>query len=168
MFKQNDFMCRPCAEKLKSQGLVKIGSSVTNKQTCSNCGRRRFVYNVEYLKGKKMIVLPIKKIWFDKIVNREKPEEYRDIKPYWTERFNIDKTTLIEALDQISIRPEETHYLQKTLVVFKNGYSPNSPTCQCFVGIRVGYGKTEWGAEPNTKYYVLDILDIINTQNIKQ
>lgn len=30
-----------------------------------------------------MLVLPIKKMWFDKILSGEKKEEYRDLKPYW-------------------------------------------------------------------------------------
>lgn len=161
-------MCRPCAEILKKQGIVKIGTSVTEKHTCSNCGRRRFVYCVERNENIKPIIIPIKKNWYDMIVEGIKKEEYREIKSYWTTRFNIDNTALIEALDLLSNRPKEKHYLKKTLVVFKNGYNPYSPTCQCLVGIRVGYGKTEWGAEPNTKYYVLDVLDIINTQNIKR
>lgn len=34
-----------------------------------------------------MLVLPIKKKWFDMIASGEKKEEYREIKPYWTSRF---------------------------------------------------------------------------------
>ncbi len=39
------YMCRPCAEKLKTEGKdIIIGASVREKQTCSVCNRRRFVY----------------------------------------------------------------------------------------------------------------------------
>lgn len=34
-----------------------------------------------------MLVLPIKKKWFDMILSGEKKEEYRDIKPYYKTRF---------------------------------------------------------------------------------
>ena len=34
-----------------------------------------------------MLVLPIKKKWYDMIVSGEKKEEYREIKPYYDSRF---------------------------------------------------------------------------------
>ena len=34
-----------------------------------------------------MLILPIKRKWFDMIKSGEKKEEYREIKPYWTKRF---------------------------------------------------------------------------------
>ena len=42
------FMCRPCFEKLKEKGRkVTLESSRRDKETCCECKRRRFVYNVE-------------------------------------------------------------------------------------------------------------------------
>lgn len=35
-----------------------------------------------------MLVLPIKKKWFDMILSGEKKEEYREIKPYYDSRLN--------------------------------------------------------------------------------
>ena len=46
-------------------------------------------------------------------------------------------------------------------VVFRNGYSKDSPKIKCLVEIRKGQGKEEWGAEPNKEYYVLKILEIL-------
>ena len=34
-----------------------------------------------------MLILPIKRKWFDMIVSGEKKEEYREIKPYYDSRF---------------------------------------------------------------------------------
>ena len=34
-----------------------------------------------------MLTIPIKKEWFDMIKSGEKPEEYREMSPYWTKRF---------------------------------------------------------------------------------
>lgn len=39
-----------------------------------------------------MLILPIKKKWFDMIKSGQKKEEYREIKPYYDSRFfNIYK-----------------------------------------------------------------------------
>ena len=96
-----------------------------------------------------MLILPIKKKWFDMIKSGEKKEEYREIKPYWTSRFE--------------------HYLRRTIfnsyaghVILKNGYKKNSPTLKCVVNITKGQGKEELGAEPNREYYILQILNIEN------
>lgn len=50
MTKRSKRICRPCAEKLKEEGKVKIGSSIRDKSTCEACKRRRFVYECEVLK----------------------------------------------------------------------------------------------------------------------
>lgn len=34
-----------------------------------------------------MLILPIKRKWFDMILSGEKKEEYRDIKPYYDTRL---------------------------------------------------------------------------------
>ena len=91
-----------------------------------------------------MLILPIKKKWFDMILSGEKKEEYREIKPYWAKRFNFEKNTL---------------YLQRT-VIFKNGYRKDSPQIKCYVKIKKGYGREELGAEKNKVYYVLEILNV--------
>lgn len=41
------FMCRPCAEKLKAEGKVIIHKSKRGKETCNECQRRRYVYEIE-------------------------------------------------------------------------------------------------------------------------
>lgn len=92
-----------------------------------------------------MLTLPIKKKWFDMIVSGEKKEEYREVKPYYDNRFkNIYYAT---SGDQ-------------PYILFRNGYSKNSPTIKCKTVITKGLGKMEWGAEPGKEYYVLHILKI--------
>ena len=72
-----------------------------------------------------MLVLPIKKKWFEMIVNGEKKEEYREIKPYYTTRFN----KLFPY--NIHTNKNEVWYLgDRTMpqeLVFRNGYDYNSP-----------------------------------------
>lgn len=90
-----------------------------------------------------MLILPIKKKWFDMIKTGVKKEEYRDIKPYYETRFNKlfkDKNTAV--------------------ITLRNGYSTNSPSINCLVSLKVGKGKTEWGANPNKNYYILNIIQI--------
>ena len=99
-----------------------------------------------------MLTLPIKKKWFDMIKSGEKKEEYREIKPYYTIRFDFeDEIKNGEILKTVYSSRE---------ILLKNGYSNKSPTIKCRVIIEKGYGKEEWGAEPNKMYYVLRILDV--------
>lgn len=100
-----------------------------------------------------MLVLPIKKKWFDMIKSGEKKEEYREIKPYYTTRFNFE-----DELDEDG-RTVRT-YQTNMNVILRNGYSANSPQIKCYVRIQRDYGKPEWGAEPNKLYYVLTILNV--------
>lgn len=96
-----------------------------------------------------MLVLPIKKKWFDMILSGEKKEEYREIKPYYDKRIG--------------------HYAigtgKITTLVLRNGYSYNSPAIKCKCSISIGTGKEGWGAEPNINYYVIKILKIIERRN---
>lgn len=40
-------------------------------------------------------------------------------------------------------------------VMFRNGYSKNSPTFKALCMLDVKQGKVEWGAAPDTMYYTL-------------
>ena len=92
-----------------------------------------------------MLTLPIKKKWFDMIKSGEKKEEYREIKPYYTSRFE----------SQV-----EKNNSCKFDIILRNGYSKLSPSIKCRIYIYKGYGKEVWGGNPNKKYYVLKILSV--------
>lgn len=105
-----------------------------------------------------MLILPIKKKWFDMILSGEKKDEYREIKPYYTSRLikamklpggNAEEDTK-ERLIQMQPR-------KSIEVMFRNGYSAKSPEfiADCYVS--VGTGMEEWGAKPGVKYYILKI-----------
>ncbi|MFG6319581.1 MAG: ASCH domain-containing protein [Clostridia bacterium] len=102
-----------------------------------------------------MLTLPIEKKWFDMIESGEKKEEYREIKPYWTSRF--------ENLTYFDFRK----IFRDFEVEFRNGYGNRVPKIRCRCRLRIGIGKTEWGAEPNKEYYILEILEILEVQNVK-
>lgn len=57
-----------------------------------------------------MIVLPIKKKWFDMIASGEKKEEYREMKPYYDKRLGY----LTVGTGKIA------------MVLLRNGYKYNS------------------------------------------
>ena len=108
-----------------------------------------------------MLILPIKKKWFDMILSGQKKEEYREIKAYWTSRLGwYDVNTYY--------KPEYARNMKNEpfVVKFRNGYGSNRPTITCRVILRQGQGKQDWGAEPNKEYYVLEILEILEVQNV--
>ena len=107
-----------------------------------------------------MLILPIKKKWFDMIKSGEKKEEYREIKPYWTSRFksyvgDIGNYKTFKYRGGIGFTSIEDE------IIFRNGYSKTSPTVKCKVRLKKGQGKKEWGAEPGKEYYILEIIRII-------
>ena len=56
--------------------------------------------------------------------------------------------------------PEEIRKDSVQEIIFRNGYSKNSKAIKARCRLRIGKGKTEWGAEPGKQYYVLEILNI--------
>lgn len=101
-----------------------------------------------------MLILPIKKKWFDMIASGEKKEEYREIKSYWNTRFKnyLPRKTAF-------VKREWTY--SQIIVIFKNGYKKDSPQIKCKCLLKYGQGKEEWGAEPEKQYYILEILEIL-------
>lgn len=92
-----------------------------------------------------MLTLPIKKKWFDMIRAGIKTEEYREIKPYYQSRF--EKLWQGSLIGGDAIRE----------IAFRNGYSKDAPTIIAECSLKVGNGKSEWGAEEGQQYYILVI-----------
>ena len=89
-----------------------------------------------------MLVLPIKKKWFDMIANGEKKEEYREIKPYYTSRFF--RNFIKSGMEIKYLLAEENMNIVYDFIILRNGYRKDSPQLKCYVRIRKGYGKEEW------------------------
>ncbi len=96
-----------------------------------------------------MLNLQLRKQWFRMIHDGEKFEEYREIGEYWRTRFY--HAGLLDAEG----KPVEGAVAD---VIFTNGYNPKAPQLLARVKMRIGQGKTKWGAEPGREYYVLPIL----------
>lgn len=95
-----------------------------------------------------MLILPIKRKWFDMILSGEKKEEYRDIKPYYDTRL-MDAFGMIWVGDELIRAPmPELQKNRVQLVAFRNGYGKDVPTIWTECSLSAGYGREEWGAEP--------------------
>ena len=99
-----------------------------------------------------MIVLPIKKQWFDMILSGEKKEEYREFKQYYRSRFSKH----FNMNDGLPVDDGTCD------ILFRNGYSSDSPSFVAECSLMVGTGKEEWGAEKDVVYYILRIKGIRN------
>lgn len=114
-----------------------------------------------------MLTLPIKKKWFDMILSGEKKEEYREIKPYYISRFrNLLEITDCDddneaVLIIIKVCTEVIGGTRLFNVMFRNGYSKNSPSFITKCTLSVGTGKEEWGAEKGKEYFILTIHGIV-------
>lgn len=97
-----------------------------------------------------MLVLPIKKKWFDMIQSGEKKEEYREIKPYYRKRFQN-----IGLLNQYGLP-----LVNMQRIILRNGYAASSPQLEVTVSLEIKKGKPVWGSEPGKDYYVLRIEQI--------
>lgn len=105
-----------------------------------------------------MLILPIKKKWFDMILSGEKKEEYRECTKYYKGRF-FNLFDIIDECDGDLINPFEEKPERE--IMFRNGYSKNSPSFVAKCTLSVGTGKEEWGAEKDKKYFILTVQEIL-------
>lgn len=91
-----------------------------------------------------ILILPIKRFWFDKILSGEKKEEYRNITPYYEKRLE-------------KFKDKRSFY-----VGLRAGYNMGSPFIVCVCRLRRGEGSEKWGAEKGKRYYVLEIEKVYN------
>lgn len=100
-----------------------------------------------------MLVLPTKKKWFDMMLSGEKKEEYRKIKPYYISRFK-------NIFDMYPYSAIPTG-LDCKKIMFRNGYSKESPSFIAYCYLDIKTGKPEWGADPGVEYFTLKIDRIV-------
>ena len=149
------------------------------EKICVGCGRKYYATRSDQLyhstacrrrsyRKYTELILPIKKKWFDMILSGEKPEEYRERKPYWEKRFKKyfgwGYGSLPGGEDEWGWR---FHPGLKKSIIFRNGYGEHTPqfTAECSISERTGNPK--WGAEEGVTYYVLTIHQIYDVRNIQ-
>jgi len=123
---------------------------------------------------KKVLILNLKKKWFDMIRAGEKTEEYREITGYWAGRFlyapEIEWGAWQEMLEDMRnpyMRhngPEElmaffgVEYGGYETIRFRNGYRKDAPTFEVETeGFAIAKGYPPWGAEPGRFYFVFSL-----------
>lgn len=141
---------------------------------CFNCMRKFHPTRADQLhcskkcrldsyKTNHILILPIKKKWFDIIISGEKKEEYRKRTPYWEKRF---KKYFGWGYGATSANTYGWRFLPRSKeVIFRNGYGKDVPEFTAEVTITENTGNTEWGAEPGEVYYVLRVQRIYNKKN---
>lgn len=107
-----------------------------------------------------MLILPIKKKWYDMIISGEKREEYREVNNYWQTRI------MGELSFEVKIKFENWKPVKIENVYIRNGYGNDKPTAKISAIVHYKCGHPEWGAEEGKKYYVFEILDVQELTNL--
>lgn len=122
--------------------------------------------------------LNLKRKWFDIIYSGIKPEEYRNITPYWCNKFllfdgkqmpkkwwggifkcNNDSIGIISEL----IKLDNYSFINPDKIEFAHAYKSDRDKFTIeFNGFEIREGNPEWGAIPGTKYFVLKLGKILN------
>lgn len=113
----------------------------------------------------KILYLPLKKEWYDMHEKGIKTEDYREIKPYWIQRFietNFfyefpTREELIEMAEDGSI---EEVFKDFDAVKFSYGYTKKTMLFEC-KEITIGKGNPEWGAPEEEVFIVKRGLRLI-------
>lgn len=86
------------------------------------------------------------------IERMEKPEEYRNLSPYYKSRFKN-----LFAMFPYSFIPVGT---DRQTLRLRNGYAATSPTLEVVCTLDIGTGRESWGAVSGEEYYILKILEV--------
>lgn len=109
-----------------------------------------------------MPVLQTRKKWFNMMKSGERKEDYRKINIDYTMMFEqiYGKYWVLHRIDFDTTLPEKE-------VVFRCGYFKKAKLMRAICTLTKGYGKPEWGAKPDEKYYILHIKKILDEQEVK-
>ena len=114
-----------------------------------------------------MIILHLKKKWFDLIKSGEKKEEYRNITDYYLKRLAPGYTVLYGPPGFVFFN-KDTHQMTKILAIenikLVLGY-PKKDNKDKEIIIKkallsIGMGKEEWGAAPGCYYLTLRNFEV--------
>lgn len=112
--------------------------------------------------------LSLKEKWFEMTKAGIKTEDYREINPLWCCRFLGDVygqytqdfwKNLGAELAIYSVKSGDFTFRHYTTNIMTLGYPKSTDTSRIIkfehAGIEIGYGKEEWGAEPNKLYFII-------------
>lgn len=107
----------------------------------------------------KVLDLPLKAKYYDMYEQGVKPEEYREIKPYWCKRLARCDHNLCWMRDgsgqcMFRDRLHSLNHHDYTHIRFRNGYTKRT-MLYALDGIRIGRGNPEWGAPKDEDVFIL-------------
>lgn len=116
-----------------------------------------------------MLVLNVNRKSLDKIVSREKREDYRVLSAYWTGCF-VNLLGESEDHTDVILQNLREHRIEKECeVCFQYGNNPaGNPQAVAVVTLSIGQGREDWGATPGVEYFVLKIKEIKETKNMNK
>lgn len=144
------------------------------------------------LKKNMQLSLNLHKEWFDAHANQGtdgKRDDYRALSPYWIGRlFDIESTgskdkyikIICDSYPDNAGRAKLLRFLIAngritpkpfTHVQLDNGMKPINELARMhkhYLGLEIGKGRTEWGAEPNEECFIIKCGDITFSQNLFQ
>lgn len=113
----------------------------------------------------KILHLILKGKWYDMIVSGEKPEEYREIIPYWEKRLlnysaikaDYQRLAMRKFLLGSACRDVCAEYSRGyTHVCFHRGYTSTTTTYE-YKGMTIGKGRPEWGAPEDKEVFIIKL-----------
>lgn len=110
----------------------------------------------------KILYLPLKKKWYEMIESGEKPEEYREIKPYWIKRLCdnwVSGDMFIDCINNCCencIQTKLYNFYKYDAVKFSYGYTKRTMMFE-FKSALIGKGKPEWGAPPDKLVFTIKL-----------
>ena len=111
----------------------------------------------------KILHLPLKAKWYDMIDRGEKPEDYREIKPYWEKRL-VDYKALKANYQAIALKRYmlgigtdvcKAFPRGYTHVLFRRGYTKRTMLFG-LDEIKIGIGNPDWGA-PKEPVFIIKL-----------
>ena len=104
----------------------------------------------------KTLHLPLKATWYRMIESGDKPEEYREITPYWVKRL-VDTDNFLAG--------EPIQYRHYDTVEFSLGYPKKEDTSRRMTfevaNIGAAKGNPQWGAPTDKSVFVIRLGDRI-------
>lgn len=107
------------------------------------------------------LYLPLNKQWYEMIESGVKNEEYREIKPYWINRFRDRAMTCADKVCNscncaLSCFLNECKFKQFECVRFSYGYTKRTMMFE-IESITIGKGKQEWGAPIDEEVFIIKL-----------
>lgn len=118
-----------------------------------------------------ILEMPLMFVWYDMIDIGEKPEEYREIKPYWEKRL-LDYKSLVKYYEEnkaelhikrllFGHRPVIENVCEAfpagyTHIRFRRGYTKTTMLFE-IKSISFGIGNPKWGAPKNKLVFIIKL-----------